>query len=330
MFKVSWNNGVLVENGGIKILLDPLRSVRDDTKYSFISHAHKDHTYGFLDERKIKFSTHQTIGLFEAISREKVKNAVSCAYGQTVGFHNLELRIVNSGHVFGSGALVLIDGDVTFLYTGDFNLTDTLTQKGITPIECDIMVMETTYGRPDFSFPPREDVYCDIIEWAAKTIKENNLPIFLVYPVGKAQEITKLFNLFTTIPVVTHPMITKTNEIVNEFGDALTFYDLLTDGTDMIKSKSCVALFPTTYSPRTLKSIYRRSKIAVVTGWALLYNNKNVDAAFALSGHADFPQLIHFVRACHPKKVYTVHGYSSDFAIRLRKMGIDAKPLSKN
>lgn len=329
MFKISWNNGVLVENDGTKIVLDPLKTANISSDYFFISHAHKDHTYGFLYDEKIKYSTPQTISLFEAISKKKVKNAISCAYEQPLDLHKLEIKIINSGHVFGSGALTIIDRDVTFLYTGDFNFTDTLIQKAITPIECDIMVVETTYGRPNFSFPPREEVYCNIVEWTAKTIKENYLPIFLVYPVGKAQELTKLFNLFTTIPVVTHPIISKVNEIVNKFGDTLTYYDLLNDGADLIKSKNCVALFPSTQPPKTLRLIYSSAKIAVATGWALLYRNKNVDAAFALSGHADFPQLIQFIKACHPKTVYTIHGYASDFAVKLNKMGIDAKPLSK-
>jgi len=329
VFEVSWNDGVLVENDGIRMLLDPFRFTNISADYFFISHAHKDHTYGFMENSKIKYSTTQTISLFEAICKKEVKNAVSCIYGQPLDLHKLELKIINSGHVFGSGALVLRDRDVTFLYTGDFNFTNTLTQKAITPIECDIVVVETTYGKPNFIFPPREDIYYDIVEWTAKTIKENNLPIFLVYPIGKAQEITKLFNLFTTIPVVTHPAISKANEIVNKFGDTLTYYDLFIDGAELIKSKNCVALFPSTFSPKLLKSTYPCAKIAVATGWALLYRNKNVDASFALSGHADFPQLIQFIKACRPKMVYTIHGYASDFATRLNKMGVQAKPLSR-
>lgn len=327
VLQISWNDGVLVENDGMRLLLDPLKS-NSTVNSLFVSHAHKDHTNGLLDGNKIKYSTPQTISLFEAITGKKVKNAISCTYGQTLDLHKIKLKIENSGHVFGSGALILEDEDVTFFYTGDFNFTDTLTQKAISPIECDIMVLETTYGRPNFSFPPREEVYYDIVEWTARTITENNLPIFLVYPIGKAQEITKLFNQFTTIPVVTHPTISKANEIVNKYGENLVYYDLLSDGAELIESKNCVALFPSTYGAKTLKSTYAFSKIAVTTGWALLYkNNKNIDAAFTLSGHADFQQLIRFIFECRPKKVFTIHGYATDFAIKLNKMGIDAEPL---
>lgn len=328
LFRVSWSNGVLVENDFKRILLDPLK-VNNSAESLFISHAHKDHTCGFLDGSKLKYSTPQTVALFENIANKRVKNVASCAYGQPLDLHKMELRIVNSGHVFGSGALVLRDDDVTFLYTGDFNFTDSLTQKAIAPIECDIMVIETTYGKPNFSFPPRYEIYYDIIEWAAKTIKENHMPTFLVYPIGKAQEITKLFNSFTSIPVVTHPTISKVNEVINKFGDDLIYYDMLTDGLELINSKNCVCLFPSIYNPKSLRSAYPNAKIAITTGWALLYKlNKNINAAFPLSGHADFPQLTRFVSKCNPKKVFTIHGYSNEFATILKKMGIDAKPLN--
>ncbi|MBS7251977.1 MAG: hypothetical protein KIH08_15500, partial [Candidatus Freyarchaeota archaeon] len=80
----------------------------------------------FFDDNKIKFSTLQTVSLFEAISKKKVENVVSCAYGKSLDFHKMEIKIINSGHVFGSGALVIISKDVTFLYTGDFNFTDNI------------------------------------------------------------------------------------------------------------------------------------------------------------------------------------------------------------
>lgn len=328
LFKVSWNDGVVVENAFIRVILDPLK-LNKSANAVFISHAHKDHIRGLLDDNKLKYSTPQTIALSETLTNRKIKNVISCNYGQPLNLHNLELVVINSGHVFGSGSLILRDRDVTFFYTGDFNFTDTLTQKAIDPVECDIMVVETTYGKPNFSFPSREEVYYEIIEWTATTITENRLPIFLVYPLGKAQEIIKIFNLFTSIPVVTHPTISKINQVINKFGNDLAFYDMLTDGPDLINSKNCVCLFPATCNPRSVRLSFPGSKIAMATGWAISYKyNRSFDAVFPLSGHADFPQLMRFVRKCRPKKVFTIHGHAKEFAKELKKVGIDASPLS--
>jgi len=53
------------------------------------------------------------------------------------------------------------------------------------------------------------------------------------------------------------------------------------------------------------------------------------DAAFPISDHADFPELMEFVRQVRPRKVYTLHGYAADFAVHLRDSGFDAEPLSQ-
>ena len=326
MVLVSWSNGIIVNVPDLKIILDPIKGI-GSTDCAFISHAHMDHTGAFIDTKKLKYSTQETIALFETVSQKKVRNAVPCAYDKPVKFHKTELEIIKSGHVFGSGALLVNTEDVTFLYTGDFNYTDTLTQKAISPKKCDILVIETTYGRPDFIFPSRVDVYDSIADWAARTIMEGHLPMILVYPVGKAQEITKLFNLYTSIPVVTHPSITRTNHTVNEYGGDLIFYDLAEEGEELIKSKCCVCLFPTSFNTRALKMVYPDARIATVTGWTLSYGKRSADDSFILSSHADYNQLMRFVKECMPKKVYTVHGYADLFANKLKREGLDAEPL---
>jgi DNA ligase-1 len=46
-----------------------------------------------------------------------------------------------------------------------------------------------------------------------------------------------------------------------------------------------------------------------------------------LSDHADFPDLLEFVKRVSPKIVYTVHGFATDFAQTLRDLGHDARAL---
>ncbi|MCC6012866.1 MAG: MBL fold metallo-hydrolase [Candidatus Verstraetearchaeota archaeon] len=327
MISIYWNNGIIIKINDFEIILDPITNVNKNSSI-FISHAHKDHIYGLLNEYCLKYSTPQTIAIGEVLINKKIKNIVPCNYGESIKFHNLELQLINSGHVFGSAALIIRSKDVTLLYTGDFNFTKTLIQEAISPIECDIMIVEATYGKPGMVFPPREEVYLDIISWVAKTINNGFLPILLVYPLGKAQEITKLFNKFSSIPVVTHPKISKINEVVRNFGENLIFYDLNEDGKELVDSRDCVVLFPFSYNTNRLRIKYPNSKIGIVTGWAILYKNiKNADISFPLSSHADYPQLINFISKCNPKKVFTVYGYTKELARSLRKIGIDARSI---
>jgi len=75
-----------------------------------------------------------------------------------------------------------------------------------------------------------------------------------------------------------------------------------------------------------------RVRVAVLTGWAVDPSCRfryGADAAFPLSDHADFPDLIEMVKRVNPKKVYTLHGFAADFAERLRELGFDAHSLSE-
>jgi hypothetical protein len=65
----------------------------------------------------------------------------------------------------------------------------------------------------------------------------------------------------------------------------------------------------------------------MVTGWAgergAIYRYQ-CDAAFPLSDHADYPDLLRFVEAVQPRLVYTLHGFAREFALTLRERGVEA------
>ena len=71
----------------------------------------------------------------------------------------------------------------------------------------------------------------------------------------------------------------------------------------------------------------------MITGWALDPGARfryRCDAAFPLSDHADFADLLRFVELVNPKKVLTVHGFAEDFARTLRQRGIEAWALGRD
>jgi Cft2 family RNA processing exonuclease len=73
-------------------------------------------------------------------------------------------------------------------------------------------------------------------------------------------------------------------------------------------------------------------RTAVLTGWAIDSGCRfryQADAAFPLSDHADFPDLLEFVKRVAPKRVFTLHGYATEFATKLREQGIEAWALGE-
>ena len=52
----------------------------------------------------------------------------------------------------------------TLLYTGDFKLRPGLTAEAAEPIPADVLVTESTFGRPFFRFPPRQKMAAELVE----------------------------------------------------------------------------------------------------------------------------------------------------------------------
>jgi len=76
-----------------------------------------------------------------------------------------------------------------------------------------------------------------------------------------------------------------------------------------------------------------RRKTAFISGWALDRSTvfrQRCDAAFPLSDHADFPELLKLVELVKPGKVYTLHGSAVEFADTLRERGVEALALGES
>jgi DNA ligase-1 len=75
-----------------------------------------------------------------------------------------------------------------------------------------------------------------------------------------------------------------------------------------------------------------RKRVAMISGWAVDPNavyRYQVDAAFPLSDHADYNDLIRYVDLVKPKRVFTLHGFAADFARDLRDRGVQAWALTE-
>ena len=75
-----------------------------------------------------------------------------------------------------------------------------------------------------------------------------------------------------------------------------------------------------------------RKRVAMVSGWAVDPNavyRYQVDAAFPLSDHADYDDLLRYVDLVQPHRVLTLHGFAAAFASDLRARGLEAWALTE-
>jgi Cft2 family RNA processing exonuclease len=293
---------------------------------ALITHAHADHAASFKNPEITKYATEPTFNLINTMKWGKPDNWIPVHEGETFHFDDIEIRAHNAGHILGSVQYEVDTPEGIILYTGDFSLGNSYTMKSATAINCDILVLETTFGAPMFKFPKRKDVALDIVRWAVmETISSGRIPTFKTDSIGNAQEIISIFNNFTNLPVLTSKSVTKISDIYKKYGYNLDYIDAESpEGKELLDNGRCTLIVP-----KGTKLRSEKFDSALVSGWATIMNRRS--KAFPLSDHADFSELISFIRRCRPKRVLTFHGgaMTKGFPEYIRKkLKIDARPLT--
>jgi putative mRNA 3-end processing factor len=271
----------------------------------------------------MKQSTVETKEIHCVLNSLKVSNFQAIDLNRKVSIDDVEVMALNAGHMLGSAQFLVHTPTSSILYTGDINCVDTLTTKAAQPHRCDILVIEATYGSPFYHFPSRETIYANMVEWAVDMIKQGCIPCLHVYAAGKAQEIVRLFNVYTHLPVIVNPILDGVNKTYRNGGYALDWMSATSvDGMEVLEKNPCV--YVTT--PNDKRSIGRKTARAFATGWALSLRGRN--AAFPLSSHADFEQLVSFIKACAPEKVYFFTGFAEELRRKVKsELGLDARAV---
>ncbi|MCE9520083.1 MAG: MBL fold metallo-hydrolase [Verrucomicrobia bacterium] len=311
--------GLQIPEAGI--WLDPPRP----KPWALVSHAHSDH----FARHDYTICSSPTMALIHARYGEPKNGELQpVEFGQSVKKDNFSIRLHPAGHILGSAMIHLTrhaDG-ATLLYTGDFKLRDSLTCERAEPVRADTLVMETTFGLPRFRFPPRDEVIADVHRFIFETLNAGKVPVLLGYSLGKAQEILAMLDGIG-VPIMAHESIVKMSAVFRQFGRVLPMHDLL----DPERAAGHVVVAP----PQTAKALCAKMpcRTALLSGWALEKSAKyryGVDEAFPLSDHADHDELLQLIEQVRPRVVYTVHGYTTEFAADLRRRVIEAWSLVDN
>lgn len=294
-------------------------------QWALVSHAHSDH----FARHEFTVCSPPTAALIHARyggSQKRMMHAVE--FGHVVEREKFSIRLHPAGHILGSAMVHLTrnqDG-ATLLYTGDFKLRDSLTCERAEPVRADTLVMESTFGLPRFKFPPREEVIAAVHRFVFETLNVGRVPVLLGYALGKAQEILALLDGIG-VPLMAHESIVKMGAVYREFGRVLPKHELLNPE----RAGGHVVIAP----PQMAKSLGAKMlcRTAILSGWALEKSARyryGVDEAFPLSDHADYDELLQLIERVRPRVVYTVHGFTTEFAADLRRRGIEAWSLVGN
>jgi len=317
MLKPIYRGGLLLPE--CNLWLDPAKR----KPFAVVSHAHGDH----VRRHECFLATPQTIALIRVRMGDALaQRGVALPYGETYHGKGYWIRLYPAGHVLGSAMVhVTTDAGQSFLYTGDFKTRKGLAAEAIEIPRADTLVMETTFGRPNYVFPAFTETCLQLNEFCDQALRQGKTPVLLAYSLGKAQEVLKILAARSEVLMV-HKTIAELNQVYDYFAIEMPE----TRRLDFLNMAGCIVVMP----PTVLKKLPRKDcSIAMVSGWGMDGSARyrfGVDAVVPLSDHADYPELLQFVKAVEPKAVYTMHGYAAEFAAELRRGGYEAWSLAGN
>ncbi|MBL9214926.1 MAG: hypothetical protein JNG83_05575 [Opitutaceae bacterium] len=291
---------------------------------AFVSHAHSDHV---APHREI-LATRETASLMRLRVGGRRQETVLDYDTPWQSDFGCEVRLYPAGHIFGSAMFHVTAEPGTLLYTGDFKLRPSLAAEPCAAPRADVLIMETTFGLPRYVFPPAEEIERDLVAFCRQALADGVTPVLFAYSLGKTQELLQIVGR-AGLPVMLQAQGYKLTRRYAELGMELPSFSLF----DERAHAGHVVISPPMPGHNPPLSWIHPKRTAVATGWAMdsgaTYRH-GCDAAFPLSDHADFPDLLRLVEQVQPRLVFTLHGFAREFAATLRARGVEAWAIGQN
>lgn len=285
---------------------------------SYVSHGHADH----LNNHHRIIATAPTARFF--LQRQRQVDVVEVAYREPFEMDGFTIELYPSGHILGSSMIRIERDGVSLLYTGDFKLRQSATAEPIQIPQADILIMECTFGKPQYRFVDRDTLIAGLVQFVEETLLWGAVPAILAYSLGKGQEAMKLLG-DRGFRVKAWPAMWELALIYREFG--IEFRNCQPWDYGPLRGEVLI-IPPQALRYRAVRAI-PRLRTLLLSGWAADPSAKyryGADEALPFSDHADFDELIDFVRMVRPKQVFTTHGFS-DFSRYLHAEGFAAQEL---
>ncbi len=213
--------GLVIRDQGRTLLCDYGMTPTDPPSYprpaptnldiAVLSHAHLDHSgmtpiLSRLPKARL-VATPVTLAVADLLTRDALKvarlngylapyttNDIHSLHAQatavdrhaTFRHRGIEIEFSPAGHIPGA-AMMLYRGEKDVLFTGDLQTHATHLVGGAEPLECDVLVMESTYAGREH--PDRKETERRFRDKVAETVERGGKVIVPAFAVGRAQEV---------------------------------------------------------------------------------------------------------------------------------------------
>ena len=330
-------NAVVTQRGAVLLGDSVACDAFDETRpLRVVTHAHADHLIGLnrsLRSCEKVLMTKATRDLTRVMNGQLALNDGSVEildYGETIEYGEEQVTFAKANHILGAVQVLVEDADDNRVaYTGDFKL------DGTQPLlDCDVLVVEATYGSPSFRRSFELDVEELLVSMVEKRLRRGTVYVFGYH--GKLQEVMQiLHHADVSVPFVMPERVFHVSKVCEQHGMQLGCLALSTEkeGKELLdRNLPCVAF----YHMNSRGSVGLDSSRICVSGWEFHSPCRQIgdkEHLVALSDHSDFNGLLEYVRRCKPKRVVT-DNYRVSHGVTLareisRRLGISAVAMPR-
>jgi putative mRNA 3-end processing factor len=255
-------------------------------------------------------------------------------WGETRDIGGVRLSLHPAGHVLGSSQIRLESAGEVWVISGDYKLDPDPTCSPFEPLRADVFVTESTFGLPIYRWTAQPTLFSGMLDWWRENRDAGRTSVLFAYSLGKAQRVLAGLAALGELPgaICTHGAVERMTAEYRASGVALpptTPVSALDSGGGAAPSVLAGALViapPSAAGSLWLRRFPQRS-LAFASGWMTLRGTRRrraLDRGFALSDHADWPQLLAAIAATGATRVQVTHGFREPMVRYLREQGLDA------
>jgi putative mRNA 3-end processing factor len=274
----------------------------DMAKHIFISHAHADHVPG--NRYLAVYATPATAALMKVRGFKGLVTEVP--FYEILDLGSARVTLYPAGHILGSAMVYIQTDQGSVLYTGDYRTPASPCTEGFDcPTQVDFLITEATFSLPIYKWKSHDVLFERIRNFAIHSREKGDVPVFITYTLGKAQEVMLALKPLD-IPIQVHAGAFGLCQVYEQFGLDLGSYQHI--NFDTIHDH--IVVIPMSYLESTGMQRLKNIRIAYCSGWADLEARRaqqRVDAMIPLSDHLDFFELIELCKKLRPKHVYITH-----------------------
>jgi len=276
-----------------------------------ITHAHSDHMRGLRDsieQCSVLIATPPTLELIYELSNLRSthkyilrKISIPLNYDNEVVFNNEKIMLIKANHIIGAAQVLVETDNYRVGYTGDFKLEGTPVMRDL-----DVLVIESTYGSPEYRRPFKKEVEQLLIDIVMEGL-ESGGPVAIYGYYGKLQEVMKILRenkIFD--PFLMPPKMYRVTKIIEKYGGRIgEYYNMSSrEGREIRKNTSRYIKF--LHMSNAKHRNLREGLNIILSGWEFREPIRRIDSntwLVAFSDHADYDDLIGYIKMAKPRLV---------------------------